>query len=209
MISGVEASKAAFLSALQRAREDECNSFASVSVEEVRCPESSGIFAGTPFAAKDNLDTAELPTTANTPGLMGTRRGADNPVVAKLKASGAMLIGKTNTHELALGITTDSALFPATRNPWSPVRSAGGSSGDPPRQSLLALCHLLWGLTPEVLYQSQRHGAASLGSGPPPELGRAEGWCRCPTLVTRLELLATLSKPSKLCTLLCGCLPGP
>lgn len=88
-----------------------------------------GPLVGMPFAAKDNLDTASLPTTANSPGLMGSRPRATHRVIEVLESSGARLIGKTNMHELALGITTNEAAFPATRNPRDPSCSAGGSSG--------------------------------------------------------------------------------
>lgn len=84
---------------------------------------------GVPFAAKDNLDTRDLPTTANTPGLLRSVPARDNPVIRSLRRAGAVLVGKTNMHELALGITTNDAAFPATRNPADPARSAGGSSG--------------------------------------------------------------------------------
>lgn len=114
--------------ALQAARNDPHRSFIStVSV----VPESrhEGPLSGIPFAAKDNLDTVELPTTANTPALLTSRPDAENPVIDRLKRAGATLIGKTNMHELGLGVTTDDAAFPATRNPGVPDFSAGGSSG--------------------------------------------------------------------------------
>ncbi|UOQ56656.1 amidase family protein [Leucobacter allii] len=92
-------------------------------------PPSGGPLGGAPFAAKDTLDTRALPTTGNTPALLGTHRSRDNPVLSRLIAAGAELIGKTSTHELALGITTSAAAFPACRNPADPERSPGGSSG--------------------------------------------------------------------------------
>ena len=89
----------------------------------------AGPLAGVRFAAKDNLDTVDLPTSANTPALSGSHRSRDNPVIARLTEAGAVLVGKTNMHELALGVSTTTALFPATLNPAAPDRSAGGSSG--------------------------------------------------------------------------------
>lgn len=88
-----------------------------------------GPLAGVPFAVKDNIDTADLPTTAGTPALLGSHPGADAPVVAALRAAGGQVIGKTNLHELALGITNNNASTGPVSNPADPMRSAGGSSG--------------------------------------------------------------------------------
>lgn len=117
--------------AYERARSDDHGAFVAVAEEAVSAPEppSGSPLGGLPYAAKDNLDTRELPTTANTPALLGTRRAHDNPVLGRLATAGARLIGKTATHELALGITTNAAAFPATENPRDSVRSPGGSSG--------------------------------------------------------------------------------
>lgn len=88
-----------------------------------------GPFAGIPFAVKDNIDTAEFATTAGTAALRGSRPTTDAPVVARLRAAGARVLGKTNMHELAFGVTSNNAAFGAVRNPYDPTRSAGGSSG--------------------------------------------------------------------------------
>lgn len=84
--------------------------------------------AGLRFAVKDNIDAAGFPTTAGTPGLAHVPAG-DAPVVARLKAAGAHLVGKTNMHELSLGITSNNAHTGPVRNPADPHRVAGGSSG--------------------------------------------------------------------------------
>ncbi|TDP90778.1 mandelamide amidase [Leucobacter luti] len=123
-----------FSEAVRRAHADRTRSFVAISAErEYTIPEVAGATAGelrgVPFAAKDNIDTRALPTTANTPALLGMGRQRNNPVVARLLAAGAQLVGKTNTHELALGITTSAAAFPATLHPVDPMRSPGGSSG--------------------------------------------------------------------------------
>lgn len=91
--------------------------------------EGLGALNGVRYGAKDNLDTVAFPTTANTPALAGRNRLRDNPVIARLARAGAVLVGKTNMHELALGVSTTAALFPATVNPAVPSHSAGGSSG--------------------------------------------------------------------------------
>jgi indoleacetamide hydrolase len=89
----------------------------------------SGPLAGIPVAVKDNLDTRDFPTTGGTPALRESRPGRDQHAVERLRAAGAAVVGKTNLHELALGITSNNAAFGPVRNPHDPTRSAGGSSG--------------------------------------------------------------------------------
>ncbi|WP_200330281.1 amidase family protein [Leucobacter sp. L43] len=117
------------LHALERARHDPFRSFIAVAESAPRSSHPRAAFAGVPFAAKDNLEARGFPTTANTPALLGTSGTAESPVVAALRAVGAVLIGKTGMHELALGVTSSAAAFPATVNPRDSRRSAGGSSG--------------------------------------------------------------------------------
>jgi len=89
----------------------------------------AGPLAGVPLAVKDNIDTRDFPTTGGTPALADSRPGRDQHAVERLRAAGAAVIGKTNLHELALGITSNNAAFGPVRNPHDPSRSAGGSSG--------------------------------------------------------------------------------
>src|SRR5690625_7833816 len=72
--------------------------------------------AGLRFAVKDNIDATGFPTTAGTPGLAHCP-GRDAPVVAWLKAAGAHLVGKTNMHELSLGITSNNPHTGPVPNP--------------------------------------------------------------------------------------------
>ena len=83
-----------------------------------------GPLHGIPIAVKDNYLTADMPTTAGTtaPGITFPER--DSAAAARLRAAGAILIGKTRTHEFAWGTVT-----PPTSNPWDPSRVPGGSSG--------------------------------------------------------------------------------
>ena len=91
--------------------------------------EPLGALHGVPLALKDNLDTADMPTTGGTPGLREHRPKRNAPVVQKLLDAGALVFGKTNLHELAYGITNHNAAFGAARNPYDPSRIPGGSSG--------------------------------------------------------------------------------
>lgn len=79
---------------------------------------------GIPIGIKDIIDVAGMPTTAASRVLAGNMAMADAPVVARLRAAGAIVLGKTNTQEFAYGAVT-----PGTTNPWDPSRIAGGSSG--------------------------------------------------------------------------------
>jgi aspartyl-tRNA(Asn)/glutamyl-tRNA(Gln) amidotransferase subunit A len=88
-----------------------------------------GPLHGIPVSLKDLIDVAGVPTTAASRVRDGHRAAADAPVVQRLRAAGAIIIGKTNLHEFAFGTTTEDSAFGAARNPFDPSRSPGGSSG--------------------------------------------------------------------------------
>jgi amidase len=88
-----------------------------------------GALHGIPIVLKDNFDTADLPTSAASLALATVQPPDDGFVVKRLRAAGAVIIGKTNMHELAAGITSVSSLGGQTRNPYDPLRCPGGSSG--------------------------------------------------------------------------------
>jgi len=88
-----------------------------------------GPLHGIPISIKDLIDIAGQPTTAASRVLAGNIARADAPVIARLREAGAILIGKTNLHEFALGTTSEDSAFGAVHHPSDPARSAGGSSG--------------------------------------------------------------------------------
>src|SRR5262245_59379393 len=88
-----------------------------------------GALHGVPIALKDNIDTTESPTTGGTPGLKGHRPSRNAPVAESLFRAGAILLGKTNLHELAYGVTNNNGAFGPARNPWNRRLIPGGSSG--------------------------------------------------------------------------------
>jgi len=81
------------------------------------------------LAVKDNIEVADMPCTCGTPSLRNYAPKADAAAVALLRAAGAAIIGKTNMHELAYGITSNNAAFGPVRNVFDPNCFAGGSSG--------------------------------------------------------------------------------
>lgn len=83
---------------------------------------------GVPVAIKDDVDLAEHPTSFGCQGPFGVKR-EDCEMVRRLRAAGAVIVGKTNTPEIGLYPFTEGAAFGATRNPWSLRHTPGGSSG--------------------------------------------------------------------------------
>ncbi len=88
-----------------------------------------GPLHGIPIVIKDNFETADMPTTAGSLALVGFETERDAFQVKKLRDAGAVIVGKTNLHELASGITTISSLGGQTLNPYDLDRTPGGSSG--------------------------------------------------------------------------------
>lgn len=88
-----------------------------------------GPLHGLPIPIKDSVNTRDLPTTGGTPALRSFRPKADAPIVRTLLDGGAILLGKTNLHELSFGWTSANLAFGAVKNPYDPTRIPGGSSG--------------------------------------------------------------------------------
>ena len=88
-----------------------------------------GELHGMPMAAKDLGDVAGFPTTSGFVPFRDRVAQVDGRMQARLRAAGALFIGKTNTPEFGLGSHTFNSLFGATLNPWDPTRTPGGSSG--------------------------------------------------------------------------------
>ncbi len=89
----------------------------------------SGVLHGVPMTIKDSLDTAGEVTTAGTMGRKSFVPKRDATVVARLRAAGAILLGKTNTPEFTMSYDTRNLLFGVTKNPYDVTKSPGGSSG--------------------------------------------------------------------------------
>jgi len=118
---------------LERIEETEpiVSAFASLQADEALATATEldrhdpvGPLHGVPIALKDLFFTRGVPTEANCDALAGFAPERDASVVTRLRAGGAVIVGKTNTHELAYGVSC-----PASYNPWNPDRMTGGSSG--------------------------------------------------------------------------------
>ena len=99
-----------------------------------------GPLHGLPIAIKDNLDTKDIKTTGGSKILASWTPPEDAYVVQRLKQAGAIILGKANLHEFALGGTTNNPHYGPTRNPYDLSRIPGGSSGGSGAAAAAALC---------------------------------------------------------------------
>jgi aspartyl-tRNA(Asn)/glutamyl-tRNA(Gln) amidotransferase subunit A len=100
---------------------------------------------GIPIALKDNIDTAGVRTTAASAVFDDRIPSEDAEVTRRLKAAGAVLIGKTNLHEFAMGGTSATSYYGPVRNPWALDRNPGGSSGGSAAAVSTDLCYAALG----------------------------------------------------------------
>ena len=137
-ISAPEAAAAAL--AQIRAAEPKVNAFVTVDEEgamaqaakvqkQIEAGELAGPLAGVPVAIKDNLCTKGLRTTCSSKMLDGFVPPYTAQAVVNLEKAGAVILGKTNMDEFAMGSTTETSAYGITRNPWDAGRVPGGSSG--------------------------------------------------------------------------------
>ncbi len=104
-----------------------------------------GPLHGIPVILKDNYTTRDMPTAAGSVALAGLQTPDDAFEVARLRDAGAVILGKSNMHELAAGITSISSLGGQTCNPYDPDRNPGGSSGGSGAAVAASFSAVAWG----------------------------------------------------------------
>ena len=124
--------------ALQQAA---CAESALAGKRRAKSARDLGPLHGIPISLKDNIYTAGIRTTAGSRILRDFVPLHDAPVVTALKKGGVIILGKTNMHEFAYGITSNNPHYGPVRNPWDETRIAGGSSGGSAAALAAGLCY--------------------------------------------------------------------
>ena len=117
------------LNAVVQLRAEQARADARRADEALARGDSLGALHGVPMTIKDSLDTVGMISTGGTLGRAAFVPDRDATVVRRVKAAGAILLGKTNTPELTLSFETDNLVYGRTNNPWDMERTPGGSSG--------------------------------------------------------------------------------
>ena len=168
---------------------------------------ATGPLHGLPIAVKDLAATRGMRTTMGSPIFADNIPEEDSLLVQRLRAAGALVIGKTNTPEFGTGSHTFNPLFGITRNPWDTGKSAGGSSGG-------AAAALACGMLPLAdgsdMGGSLRNPAAFCNVvGFRPSMGRVPHWPNAMAWQSRLGVEGPMARSVEDCALLLSVLAGP
>lgn len=143
-ISSVEVAERVLRAIIAVNREDVLRQ-AEAATQRIRRGEALSIFDGVPVAVKDEMDMVPYPTTVGTAFLGKVSAAEDATVVARMRAAGALLIGKANMHEIGIGVTGQNPHHGTPRNPYDPAHYTGGSSSGPAAAVAAGLCPVALG----------------------------------------------------------------
>jgi aspartyl-tRNA(Asn)/glutamyl-tRNA(Gln) amidotransferase subunit A len=177
-------------------RNDRLNAFLRINE---RAPE------GQPIAIKDNIVTTDMPTTCASRILTNFVSPFDATAVARLRAAGASIVGKTNLDEFAMGSSTEHSAFGPTRNPWDPSRVAGGSSGG--SAAAVAARMVPAALGSETGGSVRQPGAFCGVVGLKPTYGRVSRWGLV-AFASGLDQIGIVTKTVRECAELLGTIAG-
>ena len=124
---------------------DDLLSQAEAAARRIEAGKPLSVLDGVPVAVKDEVDQVPYPTTVGTRFLGHTPAAQDSTVVARMRASGALLIGKANMHEIGIGVTGLNPHHGTARNPYNPSHHTGGSSSGPAAAVAAGLCPIAVG----------------------------------------------------------------
>jgi Asp-tRNA(Asn)/Glu-tRNA(Gln) amidotransferase A subunit family amidase len=142
VIQAIAASNAATppLRAIIASDADDIHRQALVSARLIQAGTPRSLLEGVPIAVKDEMDATPYPTKVGTSFLGQVPAAEDATMVARLRAAGALIIGKANMHEIGIGVTGQNAHHGTPRNPYAPDHYTGGSSSGPASAVAAGLC---------------------------------------------------------------------
>ena len=133
------------LNAMISVNKDDIMEQASLSVQRIKVNKPLSILDGVPVAVKDELDLKGYPTYVGTSFIGNEKKKYDSTAAARMRAAGAILIGKANMHEIGIGVTGLNPITGVTRNPYNTDHISGGSSSGPAVAVASGLCPIAIG----------------------------------------------------------------